>query len=318
MTPALALNQLSYVARKHFYSKPTQVVQGLTFSVAPGEICGFLGANGAGKTTTLRLLLGLLRPTSGDGQLFGHSIFDPQARQCLGYLPERPLYPLGLTGYECVVAHGLWAGLGLTDARRRADALLEQVALAAHKHRTMRTYSKGMLQRVGIAQALVGSPKLLILDEPLSGLDPLGRHAIRQIISEQGARGCAVFFSTHILADVELICDRVAILNQGRLAHTGTPAELVERAKDQGGRIEVIAAGVGPQLHKEVVALCLSDQRLRAGHRFVVADSATANRVAARLQHGGARLQLLAPFGGSRLESLFTSAPPVRSDHAAP
>jgi ABC-2 type transport system ATP-binding protein len=204
-----------------------RVLHGISFGVREGEIFGFVGPNGAGKTTTLKILMGLIRPTSGRAEILGHDVRETAFRRHVGFLPENPYFYEYLTGREIL---GFYARLsGLPRARRdeRVEALLEQVGLSAAAGARLRTYSKGMLQRVGIAQALVHDPSVVFLDEPMSGLDPIGRKEIRDLILRLRAEGKTVFMNTHILSDVELVCDRVAIISRGRIVHEGAIDEFL-------------------------------------------------------------------------------------------
>ena len=206
--------------------RPVRALDGLSLDVEPGEILGFLGPNGAGKTTTLKLLMQLIYPTSGRAEILGRPAGDVEARRRLGYLPELPYFYDNLTAEELLVYLGGLFGLSAADARRRAATLLDRVGLEAERRRQLRKYSKGMLQRVGIAQALVNDPEVVFLDEPMSGLDPVGRRDTRELIGELGDEGRTVFFSSHILSDAEALCSRVAIVVKGRLVAHGRLADL--------------------------------------------------------------------------------------------
>lgn len=206
---------------------PVRAVDGLTLSVQRGEVFGFLGPNGAGKTTTMQVLLGFLPPTSGSARLFGTEVHQPIARQRLGYLPEMTYYYKFLTAEELLLFYADLFQLARDVAVRRMDELLKLVELDHVRRRLIRTYSKGMQQRVGLAQALINDPDLLILDEPTSGLDPLGRMKVRDIIQRLKNAGKTVLFSSHELGEVELVCDRVAILHKGRLRAVGAVKELL-------------------------------------------------------------------------------------------
>lgn len=208
----------------------TVAVEDLTFEVRPGEVFGLLGPNGAGKTTTLKLLLGLLRPDRGRVLLFGLSPADPRARARAAFLPEQPYFYDYLTARELLDFYGRLRGLGRKDRARKASELLELVGLEGREDVPLRKFSKGMLQRVGLAQALVGDPEFVILDEPMSGLDPIGRREVRDLILSLRREGRTVLFSSHILQDAEMVCDRVAILDRGRLARVGRLDELVGRS----------------------------------------------------------------------------------------
>ncbi len=234
----LEVDKLTYAVRTHLWSKTARILHDVSFTVAQSEIFGFLGPNGAGKTTTIKAILGLLQQTSGEIRLFGERPTNPASREKLGFLPERAYFSEHLTGREVVTSHGLLAGLSSKDAKTRAKTLLERVGLGAAADTRLKSYSKGMLQRVGIAQALVSQPQLVVFDEPMSGLDPLGRADVREIMLELRANGTTVFFSTHILPDAEMICDRVAIVMGGRTTRVGKLADLVP-VSSQGVQIVV-------------------------------------------------------------------------------
>src|SRR6516162_10140806 len=192
-------------------------LQELSLSVHAGEIFGFLGPNGAGKTTTINVLLGFIPPTRGTAYLFGIDVRQPIARRRIGYLPEMTYYYKFLTAEELLRFYARIFGIPARDADQRIDQLLKLVELEPVRKRLIKTYSKGMQQRVGIAQALINDPDLLVLDEPTSGLDPLGRMKVREIIQRLKNDGKTVFFCSHELGEVETVCDRVAIINQGKL-----------------------------------------------------------------------------------------------------
>ena len=209
------------------FRKTTKVaLQGLDLEVSAGQAFGFLGPNGAGKTTTMNVLLGFVQPTSGAAYLFGIDVRQPIARQRIGYLPELTYYYKFLTAEELLRFYGKIFGLASAETDRRIDDLLKLVELESARKRPIKSYSKGMQQRVGIAQALINNPDLLILDEPTSGLDPLGRMKVREIIQRLKNDGKTVFFSSHELGEVETVCDRVAIIHQGELKAVGTVADI--------------------------------------------------------------------------------------------
>ena len=207
--------------------RPRRALDGLSLQVEAGEIFGFLGPNGAGKTTTLKLLLQLVFPTSGVARILGRPPGDLDAKRRLGYLPENPYFYDYLTAEELLTYFAALLGLQPTDRRRRVSALLDDVGLGSERKLQLRKFSKGMLQRVGIAQALLNEPDLVILDEPMSGLDPLGRRDVRTLILRLRDRGCTVFFSSHVLSDAEALCSRVAILAKGRLVASGRLSEML-------------------------------------------------------------------------------------------
>lgn len=206
-----------------------QAVRNLNLTVQQGEVFGFLGPNGAGKTTTMNVLLGFTNATSGDAYLFGTSVREPIARQRIGYLPELTYYYKFLTAEELLRFYARLFRIPRAEADRRIDQALKLVELDHARKRPIKTYSKGMQQRVGLAQALINNPDLLILDEPTSGLDPIGRMKVREIIQRLRSEGKTVFFSSHELGEVETICDRVAILHQGELKAEGRVKQLIEQ-----------------------------------------------------------------------------------------
>ena len=224
---AIRVAGLRKVYRSGFWMRPHVGLDSLDLEVAAGEIFGFIGPNGAGKTTTIKILMGLHRATSGTAELFGVDHREPRSRAAVGFLPERPYFYQHLTARELL---GFYADLMELDpqvARRRSEALLERVDLVRFADVPLGSYSKGMLQRVGLCQTLLAEPRLIVLDEPMSGLDPLGRALVRDLILEERGRGCTVFFSSHILHDVETLSDRVALLVGGRQVGIGTLESLL-------------------------------------------------------------------------------------------
>ncbi|HZU15650.1 MAG TPA: ABC transporter ATP-binding protein [Candidatus Dormibacteraeota bacterium] len=205
----------------------TLALAGLTMTVPRGQVFGFLGPNGAGKTTAVKLLLGLLPPTAGEGWVLGRSIRDVEARRRVGYLPEHFRYQPWLSGREVLGLHCRLAGLARATWPEEVDRALRLVGLQEWADRRVHAYSKGMQQRLGLAVALLGSPELVILDEPTSALDPVGRYQVRQVIHHLRERGTAVFLNSHLLTEVEMICDRVAMVDRGRVIATGTLDELL-------------------------------------------------------------------------------------------
>src|SRR5437588_1588365 len=218
---------LSKIYRVGFWARKVRAVEDLSFEVRGGEIFGLLGPNGAGKTTALKMLLGFVKPTSGQAFISGERVGTVASRRQLGYLPENPALYEFLRGDEYLVFAGRLCGLSRAEARKRTAELLERVGLAGRADRPIRKFSKGMVQRLALAQALVGDPRIAILDEPMSGLDPIGRKDVRDLILQLRDEGRTVLFSTHILSDVEAICDRVGILVEGRLTDCGALADLV-------------------------------------------------------------------------------------------
>ncbi|HUA00837.1 MAG TPA: ABC transporter ATP-binding protein [Candidatus Aquilonibacter sp.] len=199
----------------------------LTLEVAEGEVFGFLGPNGAGKTTTLKLLTGLIFPTAGTARVRGRSIGDVHMHRDIGYLPEQPYFYDYLTARELLDYYARFSNYTAAERRERVARFLERVGLASAADVQLRKFSKGMLQRAGIAQAILHDPPVVFLDEPMSGLDPIGRREVRDIIHDLKSQGRTVFFSTHILSDAEMLCDRVAVLAGGKLQGVGAPSEIV-------------------------------------------------------------------------------------------
>jgi ABC-2 type transport system ATP-binding protein len=223
-------------------------VRDLNLGVRAGEVFGFLGPNGAGKTTTMNVLLGFVNATSGSAHLFGVDVTRPIARQRIGYLPEMTYYYRFLSAEELLRFYARIFGVPKDETERRIDRLLRLVELDNARRRPIRTYSKGMQQRVGLAQALINNPDLLILDEPTSGLDPLGRMKVREIIQRLKNEGKTVFFSSHELGEVETVCDRVAIINQGELRVEGRVADLVATYQADLEKIFLSIIGYQPAL----------------------------------------------------------------------
>jgi ABC-2 type transport system ATP-binding protein len=229
MSPAIRIDNLTKDYWTGFWRKrPYRALDRLSLEVQPGEVFGFLGPNGAGKTTTLKLLMQLIYPTSGSAEILGQPLGDVRARQRIGYLPENPYFYDYLTAEELLQYFARLFGCSGDDARTRAAALLDRVGIPPERRRQqLRKYSKGMIQRVGIAQALLNEPEVIFLDEPMSGLDPLGRREVRSLILELRDQGRTVFFSSHILADAEALCSRVAVVAGGQLAAAGSLAEIL-------------------------------------------------------------------------------------------
>ncbi len=212
--------------RKEF--DETVAVANLTLQVERGEVFGFLGPNGAGKTTSVKMLLGLITPTAGAGQVLGAPLGDPRGRRKVGFLPEHFRFHEWLKAREFLQLHADLYGLPREVAQRRIPELLALVGLGEHAERKLQTFSKGMLQRVGLAQALLNEPELVLLDEPTSGLDPVGRRLVRDIIRDLRERGTTVFLNSHLLSEVEITCDRVAFIKQGEIVYTSALASLVD------------------------------------------------------------------------------------------
>jgi len=213
--------------------RPKRALQPLHLTVEDGEIFGFLGPNGAGKTTTLKMLMGLVFPTAGAARILGKDWTDPEVKAQIGFLPEQPYFYDYLTAHELLDYYGQLSGVPARDRKNRVEEVLQRVGLTDIKGTQLRKFSKGMLQRAGIAQAILHNPKLVFLDEPMSGLDPLGRRDVRDLILQLQQEGKTVFFSTHILSDAEALCDRVAIINKGELRGVGAVEELTKSVQSK-------------------------------------------------------------------------------------
>jgi ABC-2 type transport system ATP-binding protein len=246
MPSAIRIEDLTKDYAVGFWRKrPYRALDHVSLSIESGEVFGFLGPNGAGKSTTLKLLMQLIFPTSGRAEILGRPVGDISVKQRIGYLPENPSFYDYLTAEELLNYFGQLFGLPAADRRQRVSGLLDKVGLGAERRLQLRKFSKGMLQRVGIAQALLNDPEVVFLDEPMSGLDPLGRRDVRALILELRDQGRTVFFSSHILSDAESLCSRVAIVAGGRLAATGRVSDLL--AFEVRGW-ELVVDGLTPEL----------------------------------------------------------------------
>ena len=279
-------------------------IENLDLTVHRGEVLGYLGPNGAGKTTTLKLLTGLHKPTSGSAWLLGIPVQDPASRRSLGFLPEQPYFYDYLSGREYLELAGGLSGLSGAEASRRALHWLGRVGLGDRPALRLRKYSKGMLQRLGLAAALVHEPDLLILDEPMSGLDPFGRRDVRALIQEQRARGTTVLFSSHIIPDVEALCDRVAIVLHGRLHRVGTLSEL---ARGSVSAVTVCCGGAAIFERPPSWGDRVTRRESGEATEFVVHDPALLDQVLEVLVRHRASVQSVTPERAS-LESLFLAA----------
>jgi ABC-2 type transport system ATP-binding protein len=237
-----------------WHKKPRHALRALHLTVEEGEIFGFLGPNGAGKTTTLKLLMGLIFPSAGSARILGRAVDDPSMKAQIGFLPEQPYFYDYLTARELLAYYGQLSGIDSRHRLRRVDEVLERVGLPDAGGVQLRRFSKGMLQRVGIAQSILHDPKVVFFDEPMSGLDPMGRREVRDLMVQLKKEGKTVFFSTHILSDAEALCDRVAIIHKGQLQGVGAVAELTSSVN---GSVEVVWQGPAvPALLRSLGAEC--------------------------------------------------------------
>jgi ABC-2 type transport system ATP-binding protein len=303
MPPAIRIEGLTKDFAVGFWRKrPRRALDGLTLEIATGEVFGFLGPNGAGKTTTLKLLMQLLFPTSGRMEILGRPAGDLELRRRIGFLPEEPYFYDYLTAEELLTYFASLFGLSGPERGARVARLLDEAGIGGERRLALRKLSKGMIQRVGIAQALVNDPEVVFLDEPMSGLDPLGRRDMRALVLRLRDRGCTVFFSSHILSDAEALCGRVGILARGRLLAEGRIAQLLE------GNVrgwELIVAGVGAAVLRPLAPQATSITSLdEARHTLVLPSSAAPEPLIAELIAAGARIVSLTPLHQT-LEEFF-------------
>jgi len=290
--------------RPGFGLRTKRVLHGIDFEVKRGELFGFIGPNGAGKTTTLKILMGLIRATKGDAQILGHDVRETAFREHIGFAPESPYFYDFLTGAEILEFYARLCAVPKPRRRERVREVLELVGLGNAADARLRTYSKGMLQRIGIAQAIVHDPSVVFLDEPMSGLDPVGRKEIRDLVVRLNAAGKTIFMNTHILSDVETICDRVAIIVEGRIAYQGE----LDGALAGGEReLDLTFSSLSPELAEEAEA------------RFAAALSGRGDRITLRVAQKhvnelmqsaiarGAAIEEVSPVRAS-LETLFLDA----------
>jgi len=278
--------------RTGFWMRAVEAVKGVDLEVKPGEIFGFIGPNGAGKTTTIKILTGLMLPTAGEAWVHGLPVGDPQSRARLGFLPEGTFFHDYLTGREFLDFHGALLGIPKALRRARIPELLVRVGLAGAEDRQIRRYSKGMRQRAGLAQTLIGDPDLVILDEPMSGLDPLGRKDVRDLILALRDEGKTVFFSSHILEDAEVICDQVAIILNGRISKQGYLDELLSQERVGA---ELVAESISEELYHELEHT--AQRAIVQGTRFLFefGDEAGAEKALDRVRACGGRVRSFVP-----------------------
>ena len=286
-----------------FRKRKVRALDGLSLSIDRGQIFGFLGANGAGKTTTLKLLMRLIFPTTGSAKILGHDIRDVSMHQRIGYLPENPYFYDYLTAREFLDYCAEIFGLPSAERKKRTADLLNRVKLDEKRWDTqLRKFSKGMLQRVGLAQSLINDPEIVFLDEPMSGLDPVGRREVRDLIAALRDEGKTVFMCSHILSDIEVLCDRVAILKRGRLAQVGFLDEL-RRSTEGPNRMEVLATGTDAETLKQHLPQTEIAPTPR-GLRIEIASEDEIDGVLAALRKAGGKVVSVQPIKQS-LEELF-------------
>jgi ABC-2 type transport system ATP-binding protein len=303
VSAALATFELTKDYAVGFWRKrPYRALDTLSLHVESGDVFGFLGPNGAGKTTTLKLLMQLVFPSAGRAEILGRPLGDVAVKRRIGFLPENPYFYDYLTAEELLTYFASLFGYRGAERRARASRLLDEVGIDAERRLQLRKFSKGMLQRVGIAQALVNDPELVILDEPMSGLDPLGRRDVRSLILRLRDRGCTVFFSSHVLSDAEALCSRVAILAKGKLVAAGRLSDLVDfRARGWelvvSGTSEPAIAALGQRVRR---AVCIDEGR----YALELPVESSPDQILAELTAGGAHLVSLNPIRDT-LEDFF-------------
>ena len=283
---------LEKVFRTGFWMRPMVAVRELDLDVAKGEIFGFIGPNGAGKTTTIKMLTGLILPSAGDAWIREIPVANPQSRMSLGFMPEGTFFHEYLTAREFLEFHASLLRIPREVRRERIPRLLERVGLRDAADRQIRRYSKGMRQRAGLAQALVGDPEIVILDEPMSGLDPLGRKDVRDLILALRDEGKTIFFTSHILQDAEVICDQVAIILGGTIVRQGYLDELL--GQELSGA-ELVVEGIGEELYEELASN--AERAVVQGPRFLFefADEAEAEKALDRVRQASGRVRSLVP-----------------------
>jgi ABC-2 type transport system ATP-binding protein len=281
---------------------PKIAVEDLTLQVSRGEVFGFLGPNGAGKSTTVKMLLDLVKPTSGEVRLFGQSARAPQTRAKTGFLPEHFRFHEWLKATEFLMFHGKLYGLSPQTLKKRIPELLELVGLTGSAQVRLGGFSKGMLQRIGLAQAMLNEPDLIFLDEPTSGLDPLGRRLVRDIIAQLKAAGTTIFLNSHLLSEVEVTCDRVAFIKQGRMVHLDSMANLINQTTEVLLRVDILKPGLLEALRN------LGSQVQPNGNcvSMVVENQEVVPEIARTVLQQGARLYELNPRQKT-LEEIFVS-----------
>ncbi len=282
--------------------RPYRALDALTIEVRPGEVFGFLGPNGAGKTTTLKLLMQLVYPTSGIAEILGRPVGDLDVRRRIGYLPENPYFYDYLTAEELLSYFASLFGYDAAERRHRVSRFLDAVGIAGERRMQLRKFSKGMVQRVGIAQALINDPEVIFLDEPMSGLDPLGRRDVRELMLRLRAEGRTIFFSSHILSDAEALCSRVAIVAQGRLTASGALDEML--AFEIRGW-ELVVAGLSKEATARIAPEVVRVAEI-SGDRSTIqlAPDADTDRLLMALRAAGAQVISLNPIRDT-LEDLF-------------
>jgi ABC-2 type transport system ATP-binding protein len=305
MTAAIEVRGLRKTYRPAFGGRAIDALAGIDFAVQPGELFGLLGPNGAGKTTTVKILLGLTHATAGDASLLGRPASDPESRRRVGYLPEGHRFPGYLTARQTLSVFGRMSGVDHATLKARIPGLLERVKLGDWMDVKVKKFSKGMTQRLGLASALVHEPEVLLLDEPTDGVDPVGRREIRDLLKTEAAKGRAILLNSHLLSEIELTCDRVAVLRKGRMAAIGTVEELTKREeKSASNGYRFAASPLSEELIADFRALGAGAERVNGHLRLTARDAAHLNQLVDATRARGALLTELTPDKTS-LEDVF-------------
>ncbi len=291
---------LRKVYRSRFSSRQITALDGVSLRVEPGQVFGLLGPNGAGKTTTVKILLGLTRATAGRATLFGLPASDPRSRRRVGYLPEGHRFPGYLTARQTLNIFGRMSGMDSAALEKRGPELLERVRLTAWSDVRVKKFSKGMTQRLGLASALIHDPDVLLLDEPTDGVDPVGRREIRDLLKEEAARGKAILLNSHLLSEIERMCDRVAVLRSGKVVAEGR----IEDLTASGFRYRLVATGVDDALLAAFRETGATVDRVNGHFDLTARDVDHLNALVDRLRRDGGKLQELSPVRSS-LEDVF-------------
>jgi ABC-2 type transport system ATP-binding protein len=313
---AIEINGLTKEYRLGFWkTQVKRALDSLNLHVEPGEVFGLLGPNGAGKTTTLKILFRLVFPTSGTARILGKELNDTSMHRLVGYLPEHPYFYDHLTPEELLHYTGRLFGLAKDDLRRRVDKLLQQVGLSDSRRVPLRRFSKGMVQRTGIAQTLINDPDVVFLDEPMTGLDPIGRREVRDLVLQLREAKKTVFFSTHILSDAETLCDRVAILNRGRLQGCGELRQILSLG---ASATEVILENPPERVLEEMKPLVFSMIRTGDRVRLEIREEANTGKVLEISLRGNAKVVSLNPVKMSLEDYFMAKVAPTELEPPAP
>ncbi len=306
MTAAIEVRGLRKTYRPAFGGRAIDALSGIDLAVQPGELFGLLGPNGAGKTTTVKILLGLTHATSGEASLLGLPSSDPESRRRVGYLPEGHRFPGYLTARQTLSVFGRMSGVDHATLRARIPGLLERVQLGDWMDVKVKKFSKGMTQRLGLASALVHDPEVLLLDEPTDGVDPVGRREIRDLLRAEAAKGRAILLNSHLLSEIELTCDRVAVLRKGKVAAMGTVEELTNKDKEKisSSGYRFVASPLTEELIADFRALGAGAERVNGHVRLTARDAAHLNELVDATRARGALLTELTPDKTS-LEDVF-------------